>query len=416
VVYLLVSLPIRLALEMHSPAPLWFVLSAFANDSLKAALSADGLQRFTSGPVRLNSLRQFAVFIGIAVIVAPTLSAAVGSATRMAAGYDFWTSCYHWFLGDAIAALVITPTLLYWCLKGGREIDAHVTELVALIAGFGGSLYFTFLLPHSDYSPMVLYSAVPFLIWAATRAGPIGVSTLNSLLALVSIVALVEGKGPFSANYSQHSVLSVQLFLAVTSVPMLFVAILIQQRREVENFLRESQANLKQHYERSQLLAHKLISSQEHERRRIARDLHDHLGQRLALLSVALDEASLALPAGMSAEHSVIRGLLERVDEIHDDVRTLSHQLHSSTLQYLGLVVALKGLCRETARQHHIVIDFQSNDTDGIPQEVSLCAFRVTQEALNNAVTHGQAGQNRREIAEERKPAPHLHQRHRCWL
>ena len=71
----------------------------------------------------------------------------------MAAGYDFWTSCYHWSLGGAIAALVITPTLLYWCLKGGREIDAHVTELVALIAGFGGSLYFTFLLPHSDYPP-----------------------------------------------------------------------------------------------------------------------------------------------------------------------------------------------------------------------------------------------------------------------
>jgi signal transduction histidine kinase len=95
----------------------------------------------------------------------------------------------------------------------------------------------------------------------------------------------------------------------------------------------------------------------------------------------------------MTAEHSVIRGLLGRVDEIHDDVRTLSHQLHSSTLQYLGLVVALKGLCRETARQHHIVINFQSNDTDGIPQEVSLCGFRVTQEALNNAVTHGQADQ-----------------------
>jgi signal transduction histidine kinase len=54
-------------------------------------------------------------------------------------------------------------------------------------------------------------------------------------------------------------------------------------------------------------------------------------------------------------------------------------------------VAALKKLCRETAKQHHIVVDFQSNATDGIPQEVCLCAFRVTQEALSNAVTHGQA-------------------------
>src|SRR5882672_5021279 len=123
--YLAVSLPVRLALEAHSPAPLWFVLTAFANDSLKAVLSAYVLQRFTSGPVRLNSLRQFAIFIGAAVILVPSFSAALGGITRRAAGYDFWTSYYHWFLGDAIAALVITPTLLYWCLQGWREIDAR---------------------------------------------------------------------------------------------------------------------------------------------------------------------------------------------------------------------------------------------------------------------------------------------------
>jgi signal transduction histidine kinase len=80
----------------------------------------------------------------------------------------------------------------------------------------------------------------------------------------------------------------------------------------------------------------------------------------------------------MSAEHSTVGDLRERVDEIQDDVRALSHQLHSRVLQYVGLAVALKGLCRETARQHHIVIDFQSDNTDGIPEEVDLCIFRDT--------------------------------------
>src|SRR4029450_549933 len=77
-----------------------------------------------------------------------------------------------------------------------------------------------------------------------------------------------------------HSVLSMQLFLAVISVPPLAVAILIRERREVENSLRESQENLKQLHERGQSLAHKLINSQQEERRRIARDLHDHVEAR----------------------------------------------------------------------------------------------------------------------------------------
>lgn len=160
--YLLVSLPVRLALEAYSPAPLWFVLAAFANDSLKAALSAYVLQRFTSARIRLNSLRQYAIFIGVAAIVMPMLSAVFGGVTRKAAGYEFWTSSYGWFLGDAIAALVITPTLLYWCWKGWREIDAGATELVLLITGFVASLYFAFLVPHSDNFAIALYTPCLF--------------------------------------------------------------------------------------------------------------------------------------------------------------------------------------------------------------------------------------------------------------
>jgi integral membrane sensor domain MASE1 len=250
------------------------------------------LQQFVSGPVRLNTLRQLAIFIGAAVVSVPALSAVIGGAARRAVGYEFWSSCYAWFLGDATAALIITPTLLYWCFKGWREMDAHVTELAVLVTGFAVCLYFTFLLPHPNYSPIVLYAPVPFLIWAATRLGPIGISTANSALALVSMISAAEGKGPFSTNYSHHSVLSMQLFLAVISAPTLAVAILIRERREVENSLRESQENLKQLHEHRQLLAHKLINSQEEERRRIARDLHDHVGQSLALLAVALDQAS----------------------------------------------------------------------------------------------------------------------------
>jgi len=389
--YLLTALPLRLALE--SAAPIWFVLVAFVNDSLKAAMSAYVLQRFTAGPLRLNTLRQLAIFIGAAVMTVPALSALMGAAARDAAGYTFSSSFFNWFVGDAIAALIVTPTLLYWCWKGWRRVNAKIGEIALLVVGFAACLYFTFFVPHSSYSPIVLYAPVPFLIWAATRLGPIGISTANSALAIVSMISAVEGKGPFSANYSDHSVLSMQLFLAVISLPTLVVAILIEQRRDIENSLRESQEHLKQLHDRTQLLAHKLINSQEEERRRIARDLHDHIGQSLALLTVTLEQRRYELLSKTGVEEPLINDLRAQVDQIGKDVHELSHQLHSSTLHHLGLQAALKALCRDTARQHHIVVDFQANDTDGVPQEISLCAFRVAQEALNNAVRHGRAQQ-----------------------
>ena len=173
--YLLTALPLRLALE--SAAPIWFVLVAFVNDSLKAAMSAYVLQRFTAGPVRLNTLRQLATFHRGSSHNGSGPICPDGAAARDAAGYTFSSSFFNWFVGDAIAALIVTPTLLYWCWKGWRRINAKIGEIALLVVGFAACLYFTFFVPHSSYSPIVLDAPVPFLIWAATRLGPIGIST-----------------------------------------------------------------------------------------------------------------------------------------------------------------------------------------------------------------------------------------------
>ena len=222
------------------------------------------------------------------------------------------------------------------------------------------------------------------------------------MLALIAIVSTVEGQGPFVATYSHHLVLSMQLFLAVISVPMLFVAILIEERHAVEDALRESRTVLKENCEQIHDLAGKLLRAQEDERRRIARELHDDIGQRLALLCNAMDGLGRELPSRSGKEGALAQSLLRETQGLADDVHELSHQLHSSTLQ-LGLEFALKSLCRTIERQKHIAIEFQSDRIDGLPEEIGLSMFRVAQEALNNAVRHGKASQIKVSLRKQEK-------------
>lgn len=136
-------------------------------------------------------------------------------------------------------------------------------------------------------------------------------------------------------------------------------------------------------------VSHKLIEAQEQERTRIARELHDDINQRLALLSVELTAALKTPPASAAAASLVISEVRERIDDISSDLQSLSHQLHSSQLEYLGIVAAARSFCREIAASHSVEINFHGDDLRRpVSHEVSLCLFRVLQEALHNAVRH----------------------------
>ena len=136
-------------------------------------------------------------------------------------------------------------------------------------------------------------------------------------------------------------------------------------------------------------LGRKLVEAHEEERAWIARELHDDLNQRIALLAVNLEKLGQRIPALDKESRREIQNAYEYVSELGSDVQALSHRLHSSKLEYLGLIAAAKGFCREFADREEVQIDFHAN---GIPKtlskEVSLCLFRVMQEALQNAVKH----------------------------
>jgi len=132
----------------------------------------------------------------------------------------------------------------------------------------------------------------------------------------------------------------------------------------------------------------RLIEAQEQERHRIARELHDDINQRLALLANGLQFLD-DIPAASPELHNRVKQLLTQTWELSSDVHALSHELHSSKLESLGILAALRSFCRELAEQQRVTIDFEHSDVpDSVPAEVSLCLFRVLQEGLRNAVKY----------------------------
>jgi PAS domain S-box-containing protein len=133
----------------------------------------------------------------------------------------------------------------------------------------------------------------------------------------------------------------------------------------------------------------KLIEALEQQRTRIARDLHDDVTQRLALLAIDLDQVQGHLPESDFELRTRIGTIRERAAQIAADVQTMSHELHSSKLEYLGLFAAVKGFCKEFGELQKAKVDFESRDLPtSLSPEISLCLFRVLQEALHNAAKH----------------------------
>ena len=132
-----------------------------------------------------------------------------------------------------------------------------------------------------------------------------------------------------------------------------------------------------------------MIAAQEQERTRFARELHDDINQQLAFVSVSLDELRQNPPESIAAIPGRLEGIEAQVAEISTSVQALSHRLHSSKLEDLGLVAALRSFCREFSDQHRVDVKFSHDPIpDGLPQEISLCLFRVVQAALVNALKH----------------------------
>ena len=493
--------------DVQEALPIRAIGSLLVADSIEILVAALGVTYVFGGVPRLNSVRSLAKYSLFAVILAPI---AVASAAASSIEGDSW---WVGFFTEALALLTLPPAILSWVdiiLARGKKPKAYYLEAASMFVGLTTLAFFTFVASGPASRPTLLYSLVPFLVWAALRFGIAGASNAIVVVAFLAILGAVHGRGPFRGDTPVNSVLSLQLFLLVAACSFMVLAAVVEEHKVAAQAARESAEAVRASEERLRLaqqaarigsfernvrtgvvtwtpemesmdgltpggfgqtqtafenlihpddrtrvmdlvdgalktgqptagewrvlwpdgsihwitgrwqalmdesgepfrvvgasmdvthrkemeealsdVSRRLIDAQERERGRIARDLHDDICQQLALVSIELDQLQRKLPDSVFEQRSQIGNLRKRIIDISTDAQMMSHELHSAKLSYLGIAVAMKSFCREFGEHHEVEVRFESRDLPRqLPPDVSLCLFRVLQEALHNAAKH----------------------------
>lgn len=154
----------------------------------------------------------------------------------------------------------------------------------------------------------------------------------------------------------------------------------------------QSQAALLEAHKQLAAVRARLLTVEEGELKRIAREIHDDLNQQLSMISVQVDQLASHLPADREEICQRLREMETQLARLSDDLHRMAHQLHPSTLEDLGLIPALRSHCRDLSRHEKISISFEHQGKwKRLPSEVTLSIYRVTQEALTNVVKHSNA-------------------------
>jgi signal transduction histidine kinase len=185
-------------------------------------------------------------------------------------------------------------------------------------------------------------------------------------------------------RYKAYILAALMLLLAQSG---LIAGLLIQgvRRRQAEAQVLNNQLELRRSYDRIRDLASRLLGAQEAERSRIARDLHDDISQQMALLEIDLEQLRGVV---QGQAEGLIHEALHRAQSVAKGVHDLSHRLHPAKLRLIGLVAALQSLRRELSQPDIAITFTHENVPPALAEELTLCLFRIVQEALHNAVKY----------------------------
>lgn len=246
---LLAALPAHLVGELSHGIPLPMALSWFISNCAEALIGAGVMRVFERNP-RLDTFRRVVVFLGIGVFLGPFLSSFIDAAfvvwnRFVSAGY--WEVFRTRFLSNALATIALVPIIVESSTAGFRRdggwpprryVEAGLLSVGLLAVCM---IIFTGLITTSNASIAVLYAPLPFLLWAAVRFGPGGASAGVLVLSLFAVWAAVHVNRPFDTGTEAANAVAVQLFLIVTSVPLLTLGGVIAERRHGERALRRSE-------------------------------------------------------------------------------------------------------------------------------------------------------------------------------
>lgn len=354
-------------------APVVLTMAALAWSLGKRARDIGALSNF-------GDLARFMLMVALAAGILGIAARAVSGIAGMPAPASWWSIA----LANALGCLLVVP---FW-LSVVKPVDASEPRVqpeewfmtFAAIAAVG--LAWTLWFEHDAVHPVLFFLPIPVFAFALLRLH-VG-AALVSIFALTLLAALLAQhlKGPFAEVAPRDLGASIQLWSLSMTGALLLLATALRQRREAQMEL--SQAHSELHS-----LAGRLISAQEDERSSIARELHDSIGQNIACAAILLSTLRSQQQTG---EPIVLKELQQQLSDLSEEVRNLSHHLHPGVLKHVGLTAALEGLCAIYRKQGGLDVVFRAyGDVDAIPDGPKMCIYRVIQEALRNAVTHGDA-------------------------
>lgn len=302
---------------------------------------------------------------------------------------------YKWYIIGGISLILLEAVLisgLTWHRKKLKNTEAELRKSQERLAGIVGTAMDAIITIDREQR-IILFNTAAEKMFGCTQEKAIGTSIDQFISWGLNPDHVIAISGSCDSDVTTSAVgelqamrLNGQSFPIEASISRvesdgkrLFTVIIrdITERRQAEDALAS--------------IGRRLIEAHEEERTWIGRELHDDINQRLALVAVEMDRWKQQLAADTKVCDQV-QHTRQNIAEIVRDVQGLSHRLHSSKLEYLGLVAAAKSFCKELSEQHNVKIDFNHADMPPrLSKEISLCLFRVLQEALQNAVKHSGA-------------------------
>ncbi|MFL6505580.1 MAG: MASE1 domain-containing protein, partial [Candidatus Udaeobacter sp.] len=251
-VVLLAALPAHLAAQLQSHVPPVMIFCWFLSNSCEALIGAGLMRYLVAGPIRFVTLRNVGLFCLCVVFVAPFLSSFLDAALVI---WNQWGEDTYGELirvrlfSNALAALIIVPLVVTWATTGIQPLrTARLSRYLEASALFLGLLLVSYAVLYefgSGADSALLFLPLPFLLWAAVRFGSLGASTAVSIVSFLAIWSAAHGHGPFSGRPVEQDALSIQIFLIVLAIPLLFLATVIEERATGASELDESESRFR---------------------------------------------------------------------------------------------------------------------------------------------------------------------------
>lgn len=384
--YIAAVLPAHVIAEHGVGMPAPQMLVAFATNCMMALSNAFAVRLLLGGPPWLGTRRKAILYIVVVIGVCPALSAFGGAFVPILGGgapSDYWLYWAHWYLANALPNLTVGPVFLIWFSERTnwwrwRPLRPQVEPAIltfalvgicAVVATTAGQLV------PDTFVPVLLLAPLPLVLWAAVRFGEKGASGAILIVTVILTWRTLHDPAIFKGQEPERNVLALQLFLTALAIPVLLLGAVIDELRRASDVTRKLTASL--------------MTAQDDERRRIARDLHDSTGQNLIAATLIAAKIQRLLPP--SAER-ILQQLEDVLQQAIREIRTVSYLLHPPLLDEAGLDLALRDYVAGYVDRSGIKVDLDiMPDLDRLAPNTELALFRVVQEALANVARHSES-------------------------